>query len=291
MVSVENIRISVLLPSLGTPKTLRSAVLSTLFALGPEDELLVQVSGSEKAEVLSKIRDSRLRVFFSPTPMRVYEALNTLLAKSKGSFIGRIDADDLCLPWRFHAQLKFLLRNKLDFVFSNAVLVGRSIKPFGLIPQLPVRLTHEESGLYLGLSNPFIHPTMLARRSAITSTAGYAELSAEDYDMWIRAWNSDLRFSRMSSYAILYRVHPDQITQNPQFNKRALSEEKLRVSLVELESQLLSKGLIEQGFDLQEAVVRSLRQRSFAQKMLLSKGARRVIEFGKRRALGSGGNP
>jgi len=290
LVSVENIRISVLLPSLGAPRILRTAVLSTLFALGPRDELLVQVSGSETAEVLGNIRDSRLRVSFSPSPMKVFEALNKLLAVSRGKFIGRMDADDICLPGRFQAQLRFLERNKLDFVFSNAILFGKGVKPFGFIPQPPIKLNNEESGLYLVFSNPFVHPTMLARRSTLESLSGYSELAAEDYDLWIRAWTSGFRFSKMAGYGVLYRVHPAQVTQHPQFNRLALQEVILNGLIVELEKQLSTKKLIEGGLGIQEAALTSLRNRSLIQKILLSSGVRGVLDFGKRGISGRGGN-
>lgn len=280
-----------LLPCLGTPKTLRTAVLSTLFALGRSDELLVQISGSENTHVLQDIKDSRLRVFLSPTPMKVFEALNKLLAASRGTFIGRMDADDICLPGRFHSQLRSLERNKMDFVFSNAILFGRSVKPFGFIPQPPVRLNHEESGLYLAFSNPFVHPTMLARRSALESLSGYSELAAEDYDLWTRAWTSEFRFSRMAGYGVLYRVHPAQVTQHPQFNQVALQEAKLNESTFELEKQLVNQKLIEAGLGIQEAALESLRTRSIIQKILLSSGVRRVFEFGKRGISGKSGKP
>ena len=280
-----------LLPSLGAPRTLRTAVLSTLFALGPRDELLVQVSGSEVAEVLGSIRDSRLRVFFNPTPMKVFEALNKLLVVSRGTFIGRMDSDDICLPGRFQSQLRFLERNKLDFVFSNSILFGKSVKPFGFIPQPPVRLNHEESGLYLAFSNPFVHPTMLARRSCLESLSGYSELSAEDYDLWIRAWTSGFRFSRMAGYGVLYRVHTSQVTHHPHFNQVALQDAKLNGSRVKLEEQLVRKRLIDGGLGVQESALASLKAISFIQKVLLSSGVRRVFEFGKRGILGRGGKP
>jgi hypothetical protein len=220
--------------------------------------------------------------------MKVFEALNKLLSESRGAFIGRMDADDICLPGRFQAQLRFLKRNKLDFVFSNAILFGKVVKPFGFIPQPPIRLNHEESGLYLVFSNPFVHPTMLARRSALESLSGYSELAAEDYDLWIRAWTSKFRFSRMAGYGVLYRVHPAQVTQHPQFNRVALHEAKLNGSRVELEKQLVRKNLIKTGLGAQEAALTSLKKRSFMQRTLLSSGVRKVLDFGKRGIFGTG---
>jgi hypothetical protein len=130
---------------------------------------------------------------------------------------------------------------------------------------------------------------MLARRSALESLSGYSELAAEDYDLWIRAWTSEFRFSRMAGYGVLYRVHPAQVTQHPQFNRVALQEVKLNGSLVELEKQLISKTLIEGSLGVQEAALKSLRNRSLIQKILLSSGVRGVLDFGKRGISGRGG--
>jgi hypothetical protein len=130
---------------------------------------------------------------------------------------------------------------------------------------------------------------MLARRSALESLSGYSELAAEDYDLWIRAWTSKFRFSRMAGYGVLYRVHPAQVTQHPQFNRVALQEVKLNGSLVELEKQLISKKLIEGSLGVQEAALKSLRNRSLIQKILLSSGVRGVLDFGKRGISGRGG--
>jgi hypothetical protein len=94
----------------------------------------------------------------------------------------------------------------------------------------------------------------------------------------------------MAGYGVLYRVHPAQVTQNPQFNRVALQEVKLKGSIVELEKQLSTKKLIKGGLDIQEAALTSLRSRSLIQKILLSSGVRVVLDLGKRGISGRSGN-
>jgi hypothetical protein len=171
------------------------------------------------------------------------------------------------------------------------VLFGPLVKPFGFVPQPPIHLNHEESGLYLAVNNPFVHSTMLARRDALKTLSGYAELIAEDYELWIRAWTTGFRFSRMATYGILYRVHPSQVSQAPKFNEVALEEEQLKISIAELKNQLVMQKLIEESPRLKESVFTSLTDRSIIQRILLSSSVRWLIDFGKGATLGARKKP
>lgn len=280
MRTAKKTRISVLLPTLGSPRTLNAAVRSTLFALGSNDELLVLVSGDSSSPSLEKVKDSRLKVFFNPEPLRVFEALNILLEKAKGSLIGRMDSDDLCLPWRFHLQVRMLQKHGLDFVFSNSILFGKAVKPFFVMPQIPIPLDNVQSGLYLALSNPFVHPTMIAKKSRLTALGGYRAMLAEDLDLWLRGWQAGYKFSRTAGYGVLYRSHSGQVTQSEDFLRKAQSETGLQTLLNNQLKLLSSMGLISLELPATQALEAALRKtslllwlsRSTLMKKLLSAG-------------------
>ena len=128
---MQKVRVSVLLPSLGLPKTLKAAVKSTLLAMGPEDELLVLISGSEDDLFLDRFKDQRLKVYVSLQPMNVSEALNAILQKAKGEYVARMEADDICLPWRFRSQTRAIASHSLDFIFSTVFSSGQGFGPWG----------------------------------------------------------------------------------------------------------------------------------------------------------------
>lgn len=278
--TAERAKLSVLLPSLGSPRTLNSAVRTTLFALGPDDELLVLVSGAIRSQSLESVKDSRLRVFFNPQPLKVFEAINILLTEATGSLIGRMDSDDLCLPWRFHSQLKKLQKDKLDFVFSNSILFGTSIKPFFVMPQTPIPLDNIQSGLYLALSNPFVHPTMIARKASIESLGGYRALRAEDLDLWLRAWQKGFKFARTAGYGILYRSHSGQVTQSDDFLGEAQSETELQILLTNQLQLLTSMGLIGSELPATQALDVALRKTSFLLRLSQSNAIKKLLNAG-----------
>jgi glycosyltransferase involved in cell wall biosynthesis len=121
-------RISVILPTLSNQKHILVAVRSTLFALGRKDELLVLIEGeSSFVSHVEKISDPRLKIFYGPKPKGIVNALNFLIEKATGDLIGRMDGDDICLPFRFHVQRRFMERTGADFVFSNAIMFGKGM--------------------------------------------------------------------------------------------------------------------------------------------------------------------
>jgi glycosyltransferase involved in cell wall biosynthesis len=274
------VRLSVLLPSLGSPKTLNAAVRSTLLALGKNDELLVLISGDVNAKSLDRVHDSRLRIFLEPRPLRVFEALNFLLEKAKGSLIGRMDSDDLCLPWRFRFQVRKLQKHKLDFVFSNAILFGTTVKPFFVMPQIPIPLNHIQSGLYLGLSNPFVHPTMIATKTSLRALGGYKDLRAEDLDLWLRGWQAGFKFARMAGYVILYRSHLGQVTQSDELLREAHSETGLQGSITKQLNRLVLMGLINPGLPSIHALEQALRKTSPLMWVIQSSGVKWLLKTG-----------
>ena len=275
-------RISVLLPALSGTPTILSSVKSTLIALGSADELLVLIEGSEgKSEQLEGISDPRLRLFYRRDAMGITSGLNFLFSRAKGNLIGRMDADDICLPGRFRSQLKKLKKDNLDMVFSNAILFGSGVRPLGFIPQVPYSLDSTQIGLELAIRNPLVHPTMLARREAIAALGGYNDAVAEDYELWIRAWNRGYRFGRSRGYGVMYRIHPGQLSQQADHLKKVASDPVLAVAHRGLLKNLEAQGLLGPGQDLQTRVKLALARTSLTHRLMNSGLASKILEVAK----------
>ena len=209
------------MPAHNAAKTIGAAVKSTLRALPADAELLIFLDGctDRSEEVLTQIEDVRLRVIKSDENVGVAAGLNHLLDSARGKYIARMDADDVCLPGRFRRQVKAIEHTGSDFVFSNAILFGKSIPPLGLMPQAPLALTGVDVSLALIFGNPFVHPTMFARAASINGLGGYRNLPAEDYDLWLRASAQGSVMRRINSFGILYRVHKAQLTSQLTWQK------------------------------------------------------------------------
>ena len=201
-------RLSVLVPARNSDATIDTALRSTLRALPADSELVVLDDASEDrtADVIGRIADPRLRLLRNTVQGGVAAGLNRMLADTDSELVARMDADDVVLPWRFRTQLPAL--DRADVVFTTVFdWRGRRVRP-----PAPVALAPEAFGLHLLVTNPVSHPTMLARRSALTAVDGYRDVPAEDYDLWLRLEVAGFRQTRLGLPTLAYRIHDHQVT-------------------------------------------------------------------------------
>lgn len=57
-------------------------------------------------------KDRRIKVFRNKKRLGVSGTANIALSKTKGAFVARMDADDICLPHRLEKQLRFLQKHQ-----------------------------------------------------------------------------------------------------------------------------------------------------------------------------------
>lgn len=237
---------SVLMPCFNAEKTISKAVLSTLGSMPENSELLLFLDGCTDgtSAQLEKIVDKRLKVYNSDVNLGVVKSLNYLVSQSSAEFIARMDADDVCFPNRFRSQLRTMKLEKLDFLFGNVVLFGSNI-PLGLpIPQLPTRILPEEATLALAIASPFIHSTMIGRRSSLLELQGYRPVPAEDYDLWIRAALASMKLAKSRNYVVARRIHAGQVMKNPQWQQDLSKQQNgLAIQLISLVNSKLGLSL------------------------------------------------
>ncbi|MGC4175654.1 glycosyltransferase family 2 protein [Demequina sp.] len=227
--------ITVIMPARNAERTVETALRSCLRGLGREDRLLVLDDGSTddtRRRILS-VRDSRVRIRTRSASDGIVSALNVLLDDADTTYVARMDADDIALPWRFGYQRKRLVDARAEFTFGNVVHFGRGKLPR---PSEPIGLKPAVIAKLLLLSNPVSHPTMFAELRAMRDLAGYRQCAAEDYDLWMRAAAAEFRVERTALAVLLYRHHGKQITANPDWRARVESDPMLADARAELAS-------------------------------------------------------
>ena len=208
-------------------ENLKSAVTSTLLAMPRDSELLVldDASTDHPELILSGVRDRRLRYIRRESSQGIGVARQIMLLETDSEYVATMDADDICLPWRFSAQLPHLHR-KADMVFSPVVRF--SVDPLRIRVGLPLPIASRAMALHLLIHNLLSNPTMVARRAVVVDSGGYRNASAEDYDLWLRALARNARLVRTSLPGIAYRHHASQTSRPDSFRAQALSESELR---------------------------------------------------------------
>lgn len=164
-------------------------------------------------------RDPRIRMIRPGNKFDLAAKLNACLKEAKGEYIARMDDDDFSHPERFQKQLQALSENiEIDFAGSNVRLVQVvhregsddhvTSRRIG-IRKLPEFPTVRD---FL-MTQPFIHPALMFRRSALEAVGGYSEdkhqILCEDYDLLLRMYAKGFRGMNLQEELLDYTVPAD----------------------------------------------------------------------------------
>jgi glycosyltransferase involved in cell wall biosynthesis len=132
------------------------------------------------------------------------QALEAGLRASRNDVVARMDADDVSVPERFAIQLP-VIEQGADLVGSALVeFHGDEDNVVGSRPQ-PTQMSQiVEQARF---RDPFNHPTVVFRRSAVAVAGGYRELPLmEDYWLFARMIQSGARVANVPEELVKYRV-------------------------------------------------------------------------------------
>ena len=143
--------------------TVEPAVRSVVNQTLADWELVLIDDGSrdDGANRIAKFDDPRIRIVRHDERKGLASRLNEAVRLARGSFIARMDADDICYPDRLRAQLDFLQANPdVDLVASKALVFRGAGEVVGVMAP---PLAHEDivARPYNGFVFP--HPTWCGR--------------------------------------------------------------------------------------------------------------------------------
>ncbi|MCM3656521.1 glycosyltransferase [Agromyces mediolanus] len=131
-------------------------------------------------------------------------ALELGLARAAHEIVARMDADDVSLPERFERQLPVIEAGAdlvgsgmLEFLDDDGLIVGRRVPRVGAA----------EIERYARFHDPFNHPTVVYRRSAVVRAGGYQPLGRmEDYWLFARMIHTGAAVENLAEPLLMYRV-------------------------------------------------------------------------------------
>src|SRR6185437_469038 len=201
--------VSVIMSMRNSAATVDAAVRSVLQQSLQDWELIVIDNGSsdQSGAIVAGFDDPRIRLVREASTTFLAVRLNQAVALSRGEFIARMDADDICFPDRLSRQVARLREDsELDLVACGAIVFTSTGE---LVGELPVGRVHQEIVARPFSGFPFPHPTWCGRanwfrNNPYDSSLGYAE----DQDLLLRSF----RHTRLGAVdAVLLAYRQDQL--------------------------------------------------------------------------------
>ncbi len=201
--------VTVLMAVLNGRVIVREAIESIVDQTYKDWELCVIDDASDDGtpEVLEAMAaaDPRVRIVRNSRTCGLAACMNIGWRATTGEFIARMDADDVSLRERLERQTRFLESHPdVAVLGTGAELFDETGRRLGVALRPS---DHETLVARIYVENPFIHPSVMMRRTFLESLGGYDErLSrAQDYDLWLRGCRR-FRFSNLQVPLIRYRV-------------------------------------------------------------------------------------
>jgi glycosyltransferase involved in cell wall biosynthesis len=164
------------------------SVLSILTQTYTNFELILVDDGStdHTRDIITRIHDNRIR-FVRQENMGLTKSLNKGLALARGQWIARHDADDFSIQTRFAKQMAFLNNNPTVVLLGSCCFIQP--EKHGVINEIyDYPEQHNDILTAFPLYNPFVHGSMMIKRTLFEEHGGYNETYryVQDYELWAR---------------------------------------------------------------------------------------------------------
>ena len=206
-------RVTVLMPAYNAGAYLRLAVDSVLSQTFADFELLIMDDGSNDGSLatVEAGRDSRIHLVHHTDNLGLIATLNSGVALARGSYLARMDADDLCEPERLERQVDYLDGHPEVGVCSTwATFIDREGQEIGVLRTATGKCLQR----LFWKPSPLVHAAIMVRRQLLLEhpyDPTYKD--AEDYELLLRLYDVTLMYNLPET---LYRIrrHGGNIRQS-----------------------------------------------------------------------------
>jgi len=195
------------------PVYFRQAIDSLLTQSCPDLEVIVveDPSPSSGQALLIGIADARLKYILNDERTSLPRQHNRALAETRGRFICRFDADDICEPTRVERELAFLQTHPdIDVVGSFLTVIDEQSAVVG---ERRYPTAHADILAAMRRFNPIANSTVMFRREVYERFGGWRDstLPAQDYEWYSRLAAGGARFANLAEPLVRYRLHGQSI--------------------------------------------------------------------------------
>ena len=205
---------------------IKSSLTSILNQTYTDLELVIIVDNPENIEAIVYIdelakNDSRIKYFVNKNNIGLASSLNRALENATGSYIARMDADDIAKEDRIEKSIEFLKSNNCDLMGASYEKINSKGE---VIPNTKTRgYSKEATQKILRFNNIVPHPTWFGKKEVFINLKGYRNINyAEDYDFLIRC-SKQYNIAVTSEVLLYYRVNDEGISLSNYYKQLLVS--------------------------------------------------------------------
>ncbi len=213
-INKNNPKVSIIMSTYNNEKTISDSILSIVNQKYKNWEFLIidDASKDRTAEKIEKIikKNKQIKLFKNKVNKGLAYNLNILAKYSSNKYLARMDADDIAMPMRLSKQIDYIIKNPdIDVLGTAAEIVHQ-----GKIKKIFPRQNHNEILKNIIIKTPFIHPTVLMKKSFLEKNKFYKEKigEVEDLDLWLRSCNTS-KFHNLNEVLLIYNFNGQKMSR------------------------------------------------------------------------------
>lgn len=155
--------------------------------------------------------DSRVVLLKNKKNVGLARSLNRGIAVANGSYIARMDADDISEKNRFCLQIEAMEKGDYDLVGTGKKDIDENGKVISAYSSCVTEDKRIKS--VLPYTSCFVHPSVLMRTDVVKRNKGYRNFrQSQDYDLWLRLLSDGCKFYNIDKPLIRYRIRTGGIS-------------------------------------------------------------------------------
>ena len=170
-------------------------------------------SSDASAAYLQNLSDSRIR-WVRQENRGLPATLNRAISMASGEYLARQDQDDISFPLRLQKQAAFLDAHPDVGMVGTHAVIWEGTKVTDRFHRHPT--DDAEIKFSLLFNNPFVHSSVMIRRSVVDALGGYSEDKSrqppEDYELWSRVARK-FKLANIPEVLLAYREVPGSMSR------------------------------------------------------------------------------
>jgi glycosyltransferase involved in cell wall biosynthesis len=149
----------------------------------------------------------------------IVSALNAGIEAATGTYVARMDADDISLPGRIDTQRQYLdMHSEIGVVGGRVRFGGETESAAGYahyVAWVNGLSSPEEISALRFVESPFAHPAVMFRRDLIWQHGGYRDGDfPEDYELWLRWLQEGVKMGSVADEVLIWNDPPDRLSRS-----------------------------------------------------------------------------